>query len=91
METKGRDLRNFEEEEFKRKVRLINWDCVFNDENLDVANYTFENKLLNILNLMAPMKARQSHARRKDWISKTTKQLMSSRDQMRNRESHVQL
>ena len=66
------DLRDFNEEKFKRRVRLINWECVFTEMNVDVANHTFESKLLEILNEMAPMKTIQSKTKRKDWISKNT-------------------
>ena len=85
METRGRDRSNFSEEEFKRQVTLLNWEEIFNEQNVDIATYKFEMKILEILNKQAPMKKYQPRARNSKWISPNTKRIMNDRDQQRNK------
>ena len=82
-ETIGRDRRKFSEDEFKRRVSLINWNDVFEEVNVNVATHIFETKLLEVLNELAPMQKYQPRNKRSDWISNETKSLMTRRDIMR--------
>ena len=66
MEMKGRDRRGFEEEEFRRNMRLVNWAPVFSCTNVDVANFKFENRFVEILEKLAPMRKTQARRRRTD-------------------------
>ena len=85
MEVKGRDRRHFSEEEFKRQIVLQDWTEIFEEENVDVATFKFENKLLKVLDSLAPMKKFQPRAGRIDWISDNTKRIMKDRDEMRDK------
>ena len=84
LESKGRDRRNFDAEEFKRRITLLNWDEVFEEMNVDIATYKFETKFLTVLEDMAPMKKFQPRNKRSDWISEYTKVLMVRRDVTRD-------
>ena len=85
MVRKGRDRRNFDEEELKRRVRLTDWTQVLNEENPDIATYEFESKIVKILDEIAPIKVIQPRSKRCDWISQDTKRLMRERDSTRDR------
>ena len=85
LEKLGRDRRNMSVEEFKRRLHLTDWSDVFQTNNVDIANYNFESKFLNILNDLAPMKRTQARKNRSDWISNTTKDKIKMRDQARER------
>ncbi len=84
METRGRDRRNFCEEEFKRRLNLVNWEPVFNAQNADVATYEFESRFIQILEELAPMRKTQPRRRRTDWISQRTKKIMKDWDTARD-------
>ena len=84
LESKGRDRRGFNPEEFKRRISLINWSEVFAEKNVDIATYLFETKFLSVLDDMAPMCKFQPRNNRSDWISESTKVLMAKRDSTRN-------
>ena len=84
LETKGRDRRNYSEEEFKRQIALQDWRDIFEEQNVDIAVYKFETKFLKVLDTMAPMKKFQPRGRRSDWISVDTKRRMKERDVMRD-------
>ena len=85
QEIKGRDRRNWSVEECKRQLNIMNWDTVFNEQNVDIANAEFERKFLSILDALAPMRKVQTRNRRSDWISKETKELMTKRDKSRDK------
>ena len=85
METIGRDRRNFSENELKRLMALQDWSSVLAEQNVDIATFVFENKFLEILNSLVPLKRFQPRSRRTDWISCRTKILMKLRDDMRDK------
>ena len=82
---KGRDRRNYNEEELKRRTNLTSWNSVFDSNNVDTACFEFESKFVDILDDLAPIKTVQTRNRRCDWISPTTKQLMKDRDHTRDK------
>ena len=82
---KGRDRRNFSEEELKRRTNLTDWNPVFNSNNVDIACFEFESKFVEILDDLAPIKTVQNRNKRCDWISPTTKKMMKDRDNTRNK------
>ena len=84
METKGRDRRKFIPEEFKRRMSIMNWNEVFEEDNVDIATFKFETKFLSVLDEMAPIKKFQPRNKRSDWISDQTKELMIRRDNTRD-------
>ena len=72
--------------EYVRLVGLIDWQELFDCENIDVANSIFEEKLLKVLDSIAPMeKVQQRKIPGNTWITDTTRELMTQRDTMRDK------
>ena len=84
LETKMRDRRKFSSEEFKRRLRLTSWDTVMKTDNVDIACHSFEEKFLEILDDLAPMRKVQPRKQRSDWVSPETKTLMVRRNEARD-------
>ena len=74
LENVSRDWNKLEENELKRRMSLVNWELVFKSDNLDVANWEFQSKFLEILNNLAPMRRTQSRAKVTKWVSAETKE-----------------
>ena len=81
---KGRDRRNYSEEELKRRISLTDWSPVFCSDNVDVASHEFESRFVQILDELAPIKTIQSRSKRCDWLSQSTKNMMKHRYNTRN-------
>ena len=82
-ETISRDWNKLEESELVRRISLVNWDSVFGTNDLDVANYEFQMKFLEVLDNLAPMRWTQARSKRSRWISEETKRKMTERDAVR--------
>ena len=72
MENIVRDWKNFDVSEFKRKMSLVN-----------IANYEFQERYLQILDELAPKKRFQPRGRVSKWVSPGTKRKMEDRDKWR--------
>ena len=84
IEMKCRDRKNYSEEEFKRKLSLTDWENVFKADNVNAANYEFDNKFASLLESVAPMTKIQARNKISEWISTETKLLMEQRDRARD-------
>ena len=63
----------------------VDWSEMYTKQDVDVAYSFLEEKILEILDTMAPMKTTQPRNKRSDWISPSTKELMKQRDRVRTR------
>ena len=80
QEILGRDRRNFNIEDYRNKLKELDWNYIYLTENLDIAYSCLEEKNLKVLNSTAPMLKTQPRKHQSDWISMETKILMKRRD-----------
>ena len=65
-------------------MKQVDWSDIYKQDSVDLAYYNIlEEKILEILNSMAPMRKTQVRKKRSDWISPYTKDLMKQRDAAR--------
>ena len=83
QEIKKRVWKNFQPEEFRNKISKIEWGNFYNCENIDIVNDTFEQKIGDILNTMAPMKNIQLRQKYANWLDEEISQKMKDRDVLR--------
>ena len=83
-EVLARDRREFNEDMFKNKIRDIDWTDLYDIKEVNAAYGMFEERFLNILDNMAPVKKSQIRNKVTLWISIETKVLMTERDRVRN-------
>ena len=63
--------------EFKK----IDWTGILDEMNVDLANSKMEEKILSVMNVMAPMKVIQNRVKYQSWVSDATKQEMTTEGQ----------
>ena len=80
---KRRLWQNFSEVSFVNKVKSIDWTDVLAETDVNIANFTVEEKLREILDSEAPMRVIQMRTRNNKWIKAETKIEMSLRDNAR--------
>ena len=80
-----RDRKEFDVEQYKRDIAGINWEEFNNCNNLEVLNDIFENKILDILNVAAPLKTSQRRKHHRNWVTVPMKEEMSLRDKLRQK------
>ena len=84
-DTIARDRSNWDAAEYNRQVGMIDWSPLLRSEDLDFANNYLEQKLLQILDMMAPTKSYQSRKNPTNWLDKETIELMRLRDVQRQK------
>ena len=77
-----RSYKHFDEHLFKRTIRKIGWLDVYLSEDVNIALNMFTEKILNILDVMAPLKTFQVRRKHNPWISNDTLQMMKERNQL---------
>ena len=90
METVTRDWANFEKTEFKRRMALVDWGPVFQTDNVNIANWEFLQKYLQILDELAPKKRFQPRSKVSKWVSPQTKRKMEERDNLETKSCGIQ-
>ena len=85
LESISRNWKEFDEKEFTRRISLVNWENIFQMDNLDVANNMLQEKFLAVLNELALKRRIQARSRRSQWVSSDTKRKMVLRDNWRCR------
>ena len=81
-----RSMKNWDNTEYVRCISMIDWTELYECVNIDVANSMFEEKLLEVLDSLAPMEKVQHRKNQGNtWISNTTRENMRRRDTMRDK------
>ena len=90
LDTRRRNLRNFDPVKYREKLAEINWAEIYEIPDVDLANNFLERKLSPILNEMCPLTTVQHRSNYKPWISNETSDTMKERDRVREvaRSSH---
>ena len=85
----ARDKKNFDVNNFKQEVNLINWTDFYQLDDLNLANDYFSTEISKILNRMAPIRKIQIRNRTTPWVTNHTKEIMKERDTIRNKASET--
>ena len=85
-----RSMKNWNSENYKKEISQINWSNLYQQNNVSVAYSLFETAVLEVLNKTAPLSTVQISKKHKNWVTGATKQLMESRDQLRDTARHSQ-
>ena len=83
LNTRKRSYKNFDPNQYRQKLQLINWDEIYDITDVDVANDFLETNIVNILDELCPMKTIQYQNECKTWLTSETKEKMTDRDKMR--------
>ena len=80
-----RDLKGIDREEFERLYLTQNLWTLFSEENVDVAVWRMNMKILNVLNRLSPKKTIVAKKLSKRWISPEIKAELMERTRLHNR------
>ena len=80
MEHMKRSKKTFDPVIYSEQIGNINWEKLYECTNIDVANAIFEEEILNILNVAAPMIKSQPQKTPSNWVSDETRNFMALRD-----------
>ena len=72
--------KNFNETRYLEKLRNIDWNNLYNEKNVDVANSILQEELEKIIESEAPMGITQIRTKYSNWLEDTTKAIMIERD-----------
>ena len=75
-----RSKKAFDPKIYTDQISKINWDRLYSCINIDVANSIFEEEMLNILDILAPMVKSQPQKTPSNWVSDETRNFMALRD-----------
>ena len=67
------------------RISKVDWSGMYELSDINLANSFFEDRILQILNSVAPMKVSQVRKNFKSWISKDSRDLMKLRDLARSK------
>ena len=73
-ETIARYMRGFDEKTYKNKVKDVDWSRLYSQTKINVAYGIFKEKLLDILNNLAPLRKLQIRKKITPWVSMSTKE-----------------
>ena len=82
-----RSYKHFNKNLFKEAIQRLSWLDVYLMEDVNEAVQAFTNKILNVLDNMAPMKTFQVRHRHNPWVSQETLDMMKMRDQLQKEAS----
>ena len=69
---------------FREEIGKLDWTPLYEAEKVDLMNSIFEEKMSNVLNLLAPMKTFQLRKKFRNWIDQELKVAMLDRDLQRD-------
>ena len=67
----------------RARIAAIDWTELHQTDNINIANHIFENKVLSVLDNMMPLKCVQNRKNYINWVTDSTKELMSAKDTAR--------
>ena len=79
-DTLKRNMKNFNLDRYREKISKINWDSLYESENIDTINDIFVDKVGKILEEEAPIKIYQNRKNFLDWLTPDLKNQMNERD-----------
>ena len=88
---KKRCFKNFNAVDFIHEVKQIQWFDVYMTENIDLAVELLTEKILKILDKMAPIQKIQCRRKYAPWISDTTKKKILERNMAQRKASESNL
>ena len=59
LDVKRRSFKNFDPEEYRRRLENFNWEEIYDIENVDLANTFIEEKIVSVLDELCPYKTVQ--------------------------------
>ena len=77
---KKRTFKNFDEEQFKDRIKECGLEDIYSCTNVDLAAELLTNKITDILNEMAPIKRFQTRTKYAPWLSNESKNLIAERE-----------
>ena len=83
QEMTRRQWKNFDPTHFRKLVSEIDWSFFYETSNVEIKNSIFEEKISNILDLLAPYKNFQIRKKFRNWVDVELKNLMKNRDLQR--------
>ena len=69
MDFKRRDMRNWDPKKYSEEVGKIDWAPLLAETNIDLINSIFEEKLLEVMDKMAPEKCFQRRKNCNSWMT----------------------
>ena len=75
---------NFDETTYRNRLKDVDWDKLYEFNDVNLAYNFFENAIIEILDQLAPMTKVQLNKKHKNWLSTETRKLMTLRDSTRN-------
>ena len=83
LDSKRRSYKNFDPKLFRQKLGAHNWNEIFDISDVDLANDFLESRVVSILDEMCPYRMVQFRTECKTWLTETTKEKMTTRDNLR--------
>ena len=77
--------KNFDKDKFQQSLRVIDWNVILSETDVNIANSKFEDLLGEAIDKAAPMKTVQTRTKFNSWISAETKVKMKERDTARDK------
>ena len=77
--------KNFDVLKYKSDITQIDWSELLENDDIDIINSQFVEKLSEVLDKVAPIKTIQRRQNYKSWVSQELKQQMQDRDELRER------
>ena len=77
-----RSMKDYSKAEFILKLSEVNWNCVLQCEDVNVAWNSFKTVFVNIIDSLAPMKRARFKQRSEPWFDETIANYIKIRDQL---------
>ena len=78
-----RDRKSFDLRDYNRKICDLDWSGYFESRDIDHINNIFEQNILSVLNIVAPVKFIQSRENFRSWVTAEVKEELKSRNRLR--------
>ena len=78
-----RERKGMDPIQYKNEIAKIDWTDLYAATDIDIINSIFEEKVLGVLDMMAPVKAFQMRSKFRSWISEDVRNEMLERDRLR--------
>ena len=80
-----RDRRNWDPEAYSEEIQKIDWSDLLETTNVDLIYSKFQDKILPVIDKMAPWKAHQARSSSNSWMTDEVRAEMQNRDDLRRR------
>ena len=78
-----RNRKSYKSDDYSKKISEINWENFFEIHDTEELNSMFEQKILSVLDSMAPIQINQRRKKFKNWLNDEVKKEMKMRDELR--------